>query len=146
MALQLGVPERGETTKTGVRQGARPDFPLTRRILEKHLKGKSGAMKLFDLSPSVFRDHWAAACEALGWYPGPPHSLRHSGPSFDAATGYRNLDAVRTRGRWRAKTSVLRYQKAHVLVAAEAAMPKEILEAGTLLMNELGERAATCEG
>ena len=141
MGIQLGVPERGETTKTGTRQGVLPDFSLTKAIIQSNMEGKTPEQKLFDMTPAEFREIWSKACEKLHWYPGPPHSLRHCGPSYDASVAYRSLDAIRTRGRWRAKTSVLRYQKAHVLIAAEAAMPPELLARGRSLQDKLGKRA-----
>eukprot|EP00969_Alexandrium_andersonii_P156725 6928799-Alexandrium_andersonii.AAC.1 len=51
--------------------------------------------KLFRLSADQFRQQWHRACDDLRWWPGPPHSLRHNGPSQDALEGYRTLDAIR---------------------------------------------------
>ena len=46
-AIQLGVAERGESTKTGVRQGVRPDFELTKQILANRTRGRKSNEKLF---------------------------------------------------------------------------------------------------
>ena len=40
-----------------------------------------------------------------------PYTLRHSGPSADRLHQRRSLDEVKARGRWRADSSVRRYQK-----------------------------------
>ena len=131
----------GETTKTGTRQGMLPDFDLTKAIVTKHQEGKEPRQRLFDMTPAEFRDIWGAACETLKRYPGPPHYLRHCGPNYDASVAYRSLDAIRNRSGWKAKTSVLRNQKAHVLIAAEASMPPELLSRSRALMKQLGKRA-----
>ena len=39
------------------------------------------------------------------------HVLRHSGPSADAWMGRRTIEQIQVRGRWRAASSVRRYQK-----------------------------------
>ena len=44
-----------------------------------------------------------------------PYQLRHTGASMDIATGDRQLQAVKKRGRWSADASVKRYEwSAHV--------------------------------
>eukprot|EP00969_Alexandrium_andersonii_P116753 5161646-Alexandrium_andersonii.AAC.1 len=52
------------------------------------------------MSAEAFRRVWRATLESLGlsWV-GPPHSLRHSGPSADATSGRRSLEDIRRRGR-----------------------------------------------
>ena len=40
-----------------------------------------------------------------------PHTARHGGPSTDAALGLRSEDQIQSRGRWKARKSVLRYMK-----------------------------------
>jgi hypothetical protein len=142
VAIQLGIPERGETTKTGTRQGVRPDYELTTRLLRRRTQNRQPQEPLFTISAAQFREAWEKSCARLRWWPGPPHSLRHSGPSHDALHGYRTLDEIKNRGRWRAKTSVLRYMKTHVLVACEAALPDHLRQAGLRLLPLLGTRAA----
>jgi hypothetical protein len=141
MAIQLGIPERGESTKTGTRQGVRPDYDLTRSILASRLSSRKSNERLFDLTSEQFRAVWTKTCSQLKWWPGPPHALRHSGPSHDALHNYRNIDQIRIRGRWRAKTSVLRYMKTHTLIAVEASLPPPLRQAGMALLPKLGARA-----
>ena len=68
----------------------------------------------------MFRQQFNKACRDLRYDAGPPHALRHTGPSWDLFSGNRALDQVRACGRWRAETSVLRYAKTHTLLAADA--------------------------
>ncbi len=139
LSMLLGVPERGASTKTGVRQGVRPDRPgVTSIILEYHAATCKGE-KLFPIEPVTFARLWRKACVSLGYEAGPPHTLRHVGPSHDAAAGYRSLDQIQVRGRWRAKTSVLRYAKSHVLIAAGAKLPEKLRIVGNAFLEKLGQ-------
>lgn len=45
-----------------------------------------------------------------------PHVMRHTGPSNDIFHKRRDIQAVQKRGRWEAKASVRRYEKASLLV------------------------------
>ena len=79
--------------------------------------------------------------------PGPAHVARHVGPSEDARGTahhgpYRTQDQIKNRGRWRAKTSVLRYPKSFILSAAEDALPKPLFSQGESLWYMLDEIAA----
>ena len=141
MAVQLGVPERGESTKTGVRQGVRPDRSGVAAALEARAQRTEHGELIYTISPAEYRKQFNEACKALQYDAGPPHALRHTGPSFDLLHGYRSLDQVRTRGRWRAKTSVLRYAKTHVYISAAARMPHEVRAKGSKFLVKLGDRA-----
>ena len=140
MAITLGVAERGEATKTGVRQGVRPDRPGVEALLRARLASLPPGSRVFPLSKERFRSWWRRACSALDVDVGPPHSLRHTGPSFDLFSNYRSLDQLRTRGRWRAKTSVLRYAKTHVYVDSECRVPLHVRALGQPRIEALGVR------
>ena len=140
VVVLLGVPERGESTKTGTRQGVRADRDGVAQILLKYKARTSPGKRLFDISIKEFGVLWRKALAALKFDAGPPHTLRHVGPSHDTLTNYRTIDEVRTRGRWRAKTSVLRYSKSHALIAAAAAVPIHITEQGQRVISRLGSR------
>ena len=73
-------------------------------------------------------------------YVGPPHSVRHSGPSRDHFLGVRNLDEIMKRGRWRGPASVQRYSKSHVYVQQMARQPRYIQERGHLILQRWGKR------
>ena len=54
IALNLGVPERGESTKTGVRQGVRPDHSGVADLLQQYKSRSKPGRRLFELSPAQF--------------------------------------------------------------------------------------------
>jgi len=145
LAVLLGVAERGESTKTGTRQGVRPDRIGVSRILSRLRACTPPGCSVFPIDPSVLRNWWNSACAELGYDPGPIHTLRHVGPAHDMAAldgcpPYRTLTQVRVRGRWRAKTSVLRYAKTHALLAARASVPTHVTELGLPELRRLGAR------
>ena len=127
VAILLGVPERGEATKTGVRQGVRPDRPCASKLWTQYKQRTPQGQKVFMVKAAAFRAHWRQACAAFENDPGPPHQLRHTGPSHDLFTKYRASKEVKNRGRWRSDTSVLRYAKAHAYLAALARIPQKVL-------------------
>ena len=141
VAILLGVPERGESTKTGTRQGVRPDRPGVAASLLRYKSKTKPGQKLFSLTSAQFDFCWRNAATALSYDIGPPHTLRHVGPSADAASGYRGLDKIKVRGRWQAKTSVLRYAKSHTLVAAAAILPEALRKKGAAFLKQWGDRA-----
>jgi len=98
VALRLGVAERGEDTKTGSRQGVRLDYPHTMDIVMRRVSQKKPGDKLFDTTKSKYAAAWKKACRKLGLDLGPPHTVRHSGPSHDCFTGYRSMWQVQRRG------------------------------------------------
>ena len=63
----------------------------------------------------------------------PAHSARHSGPSHDAAAGYRTVRQIQRRGPWALEKSVLRYMT-HALVAAKTALASDIMDRGCRLL------------
>jgi hypothetical protein len=145
IAVVLGVPERGESAKTGVRQGVRPDRDYVSDILRRRRRATRHGERIFKIAPQAFREAWARAAAALRLRVGPPHTLRHVGPSHDAFHNYRNLDRIRERGRWKVKSSVLRYSKTHALIAAAARVPHEVAERGRLALLKLGPRPAVAK-
>ena len=106
--------------------------------------------KVFKFGPDAFRAVWRRSLDELGlsWV-GPPHTLRHSGPSADVASGRRSLEEIRRRGRWLQMKSVQRYSKAHALTMHLARLPAGLKERGRMLMdnfaNTFVERLAVCE-
>ncbi len=139
LAVSLGVPERGTATKTGTRQGVRPDFAGTEVLLLQYKRGTAPGEPLFPIQPPVFANWWRKALAALQYgEAGPPHTLRHVGPSHDVMTGYRTLDQVKNRGRWRAKTSVLRYAKSHTLIKAGGQLPPHLIRSGEDHLQAMG--------
>ena len=115
-ALLFGRRHRGESVKTGQEQGVQLESPLLRRLMAERARLLNPDDKMFDTNPDVFRRHWRAAASSLDmpWFP-PPHCLRHTGPSEDAASGRKTLEDIRRRGRWTQPKSVQRYSKPHAL-------------------------------
>jgi hypothetical protein len=56
-------------------------------------------------------------------YAGPPHNIRHSGPSEDLQNNVASLETVRRRGRWKVLESVQRYTKTFALTKFRSRMP-----------------------
>lgn len=99
VALLFGRRHRGESVKTGQDQGVCVEDEFVARTIAGLVEGRPRDEKIFGFSSSHFRKVWAKALEALDlqWV-GPPHTLRHSGPSFDASTGRRDLEQIRRMG------------------------------------------------
>ena len=145
VSLKLGFAERGESAKTGVRQGVRVDSPYLATMLADRKKENAASDRVFKIT----RDSYAKACsdaaKVLGVFLGPPHSVRHSGPSHDAATGYRTLWQIQRRGRWASERSVLRYAKTHFWVEARARAPDHLLQRGAELLQARSPRPSVAK-
>ena len=74
---------------------------------------------------------------------GLPHSIRHTGPSYDVLVAYRDLREVQRRGRWRSDSSVLRYSRSHAYTKVLAQAPEDLRLAGEALISSLGVRRET---
>ena len=83
-------------------------------LLAKLMAAKKGrSTPLFGLTLPEYERRCKVAFQQCGL--GPlrltPHTARHGGPSTDAALGLRGEDQIQSRGRWKARKSVLRYMK-----------------------------------
>ncbi|CAK0860440.1 unnamed protein product [Prorocentrum cordatum] len=142
VALRLGVAERGERTKTGARQGVLIDRRHVSDMLVRRKAERGPSDRVFSCSVGGYRRALRRACDDVGVEHFPPHAARRSGPSHDAATGYRTAWAIQRRGRWASEKSGLRCMKTHALVAARAALPPDIIERGGQLMGKKSCRPA----
>ena len=125
MALVFGVSSRGESVKTGHNQGVLVRRAVVADILLA-LKKDAGANKIFPITQEELRRVWHRVLRRLGLpFAGPPHSLRHSGPSEDLAQKRSTLENVRRRGRWKTLDSVQRYTKTFALTRFRARIPEE---------------------
>ena len=135
VSIRLGVAERNESTKTGMRQGVLIDWPDVADMLVTRKNQKSPKDKLFDITVDKYRKQLQRAARILNLDDlGPAHTVRHSGPSEDATTGYRSIWQIQRRGRWASEKSVLRYAKTHTLNEVRAKYPDELLEKGRQLL------------
>ena len=136
VSLRLGVPERGESTNTGIRQGVIIDWPCVADMLARRRSSIKGSDKVFGISVDRYRRTIARASVRLGLADlGPAHSVRHSGPSHDAATAYRTIWQIQRRGRWASEKSVMRYAKTHTLNEARSRFKQQGLDAGLELLS-----------
>jgi hypothetical protein len=119
VALLFGDSSRGMSTKTGanqgtiIRRGIMADLMLTMQEFRTEHKQPM----IFTISQQTLRANWHRVCRTIGVpFAGPPHSIRHSGPSEDLSRNIASLETVRRRGRWKAVESVQRYTKTFALV------------------------------
>ena len=142
VALEFGVASRGESVKTGANQGIVVKRAVVADILlalRSHALA-AGMLKLFSISQSSFRLKWTWACRRLGLqHTGPPHSIRHAGPSEDLARGRAGLEQVRRRGRWRSMDSVQRYTKSFALTRYRSQMPQIAWDRGLEISKNLAK-------
>ena len=143
--LLLGVASRGESSKTGRNQGVVLDEPLSFSRLQSRCEGKQMTDKVFPrLSAPIYSKWWRWAARKACGDPngaGAPHSARHSGPSRDLTTGYRSLESILKRGRWKALSSVGRYAKLHSYYAYLARLGPDERLRGDRLLEQRAPRA-----
>ena len=140
VALFFGRAHRGESAKTGRNQGVRLDFPHSMDLVRQRVKlAASATTKLFPISSATYQKWWRLAAQQAGTT-APPHSCRHTGPSRDLATGYRNMLQVQRRGRWAAEKSVRRYAKTHAWIAVTKAQPPHVCSRGGELLGMRSSR------
>ena len=132
--LRIGVAERGEAAKTGMRQGVRVDSPHVVALLARRKGERSAKDKLFRTNATRCIKLWYEIAAALSHPIGPPHSVRHSGPAHDVGSGYRTLWQAQRRGRWASEKSVLRYAKTHTWVEQRAKTSEAIMEEGRQIL------------
>ena len=71
MTLRLGVAERGERTKTGVRQGVLVDYPYTKEVLRRCIAKNSPSDMVFSTTREKYMRAWAAAVKKMDMDVGP---------------------------------------------------------------------------
>ena len=85
--------------------------------------------KLFATTPEMFRRAWWRTLERHCLeFMGPPHIIRHTGPSHDVGGMIRTLEQARRRGRWSQIKSVERYTKSQDLVVHDSLLPQVLRE------------------
>lgn len=134
VALFFGRAKRGESAKTGRNQGVRLDFPHSMSIVRARVSATtSDTQRLFPISPATYQKWWRVAAQHAGSTK-PPHSCRHTGPSRDLATGYRDISQIQRRGRWLAEKSVRRYAKTHTWISVKESQPPHVQARGADLL------------
>ena len=137
MALVFGEAARGASAKTGHNQGVIVQRAEVVDIFLA-LKELAGEHKVFPITQEALRQSWHRALRRRGLsFAGPPHSIRHSGPSEDLARGRAQLEDVRRRGRWKAMESVQRYTKSFALTRFRARTPDDTRTAADNIASDL---------
>jgi hypothetical protein len=127
VAVQLGTRARGLSVKTGSDQGVQIDEAALALILGRIKRTMRPGEPLFHFSQTTMRKYWTEEQLRAGiLHPFKMHSIRHSKPSADAASGRRSLEAIRRRGRWSQLKSVQRYSRGHALTMHWASLPELI--------------------
>jgi len=133
VAMEFGVQERGERSKTGHNQGVVARTQAARTFLRERKAFRRPQDKLFKLTPEEFRKQWQQAVRELGLEHkavGPPHVLRHAGASHLSLREGWSLKDVKNRGRWSQDSSVKRYTKTHLVVKKLASLPNQVRQLG----------------
>ena len=127
VSIVMGVRERGQKVKTGSNQGVTLDRAYVADVLMAVAAKLDYNDPVFPFDPVHYRKKWWAALQALSlaWC-GPPHNVRHSGPASDIATGRRDLELVRRRGRWASQNSVQRYTKDFRIIEHLSKLPENV--------------------
>ena len=112
------------------------DTEHARLILKARVAKTKPGDKIFSTTAQRYRAALQNAGRRVGYEVPAAHSVRHSGPSRDAAEGYRSLSQIQRRGRWTSPKSVLRYAKAHVYIAAKSQLPEGLLQRGLNILRK----------
>lgn len=93
-------------------------------------RSTSDLHKVFCVDLPQYEKIFARAVDACGFQRMrlTPHCCRHGGASADFARQLRTLVEVQRRGRWRAASSVRRYEKAGRLTRQVALIPQKLLQ------------------
>lgn len=151
VALVFGVSRRGEASKGGCNQGVVIARGYLAEAMSAVVSLGGGSTAVFPWIPRKFRCSWQALWAKEGIKEGRTiHELRHTGASEDISRGRRDREAVRRRGRWRHLTSVDRYTKSHLLVAARKEFGDKVISRGARIARnprkEFGEAIFFGEG
>ena len=114
-------------------------FPWMPSVM-KELKRRRPVGRWFEMTYEEYKRTFDQVTKSLGLpYVVVPHQARHSGPSWHRLQATFTLEEVRKRGRWRSMRSVLRYEKAGLLLKAEAILSAEQKSRGLDCMARLGK-------
>ena len=114
-AILLAPSERGQITKVGTSDNTirlrSVDFDLKPWLAR--CKRKNASDRVFSISGGKLRAQFADAARRAGFgaFNLSPHQLRHGGASRDALLARLSVDRIQQRGRWKVRSSFLRYEK-----------------------------------
>lgn len=140
-SLNLGVLERGESTKTGTHQGVTVLEPALQRYFRRKKRTLPRGAKVFKFKIRKYQEAWNRALLKYGWQDlGGVHLLRHCMAVFLLQYFGWTRDKVRERGRWKQDESMIQYTKRHLLHQNEERLSTEQKERGAWLYENLRER------
>ena len=130
-SLLVHPQEDGTTSKTGERDlSLLMDSAWLQWMgpVYKAMRTGKGGDRLFEFGYGQFLLKFRAVVATLGKPAVVPYQIRHSGASGDRADDSRTPYEIQSRGRWRAMSSVERYEKAARLAIEAHGYPKELVE------------------
>lgn len=139
MALELGKLERGETSKTGPKQGVVVGRDWIRLMMLVWIRDIKPSDRVFPFTQQHMRNLWNWAKRVLHLDLGPLHTVRHTEPAASVEERRRSLEELRRLGRWASLRSVERYSKHYLLVGARERLPPEVRSRGAHLPEHPGE-------
>lgn len=126
----FGNSDRDERTKTGVQDDvvlANSSHRCWCGKLLQHVGRRLAQSEahVFDLTLAQYEACFREFSRLRGLNPGAftPHTLRHSGPSFDAIHQHRTIQEIQQRGRWASSSSEDRYKKPGRLLLQASRLP-----------------------
>jgi integrase len=130
----FGNSEFDETTKTKQQDDTvlfdSVDRPFAGNIVQRVVKPIIGTdVKLFPhLSLAIYEKLFrqVSAKLKLKRFRITPHTIRHSGPSFDRLKNFRSESQIQERGRWACTRSVMRYRKPGRLLLSMSQLPSAV--------------------
>lgn len=130
----MSLRPRANPAKSGEHDGTvllgdAPSVRQRRGWLREHLRllvdSADGQLTKLTLTQYKAALRWACAASGLTALGLSAHSVRHGGPSHDAAENARTIAEIKTRCQWAADKSVSRYQKSGMLRRQLAKMSQE---------------------
>jgi hypothetical protein len=116
LILHEHLGESSKPSKTGVFDECLildlPKLQFLGEGLRRLISKQPGESPLFKVTQAGLGEALRAGAARMGLPTAPlAYQLRHSGPSIDFADGSRSLAEIKRRGRWRAESSMRRYEK-----------------------------------
>ena len=131
----FGNSDRGERTKTGAIDDIVLADSMHRSWCNKLLqhvgtRARHHSCHIFNITLGQYEGWFRRFCLHFQLEAGAfsPHTVRHSGPSFDAIHRHRTLPEIQQRGRWESASSVARYKKPGRLLLQASRLPVALRE------------------
>jgi hypothetical protein len=130
VSLELGIAERGETTKTGTNQGVIPVHPALHAFYRRRKAESEPGARVFRFNIDTYRSNFNKEMETQGMEERGVHLLRHTCAVWLLEYEGWERNKVRDMGRWRKDRSLSMYGKRHLLLKNEGRLSKAQTERG----------------